>query len=462
MPDGNDKCKWAIGCGPLLLISGECKLNLLSNVLKHDVFPSLGCTEPIAVAQAASAAARQLDGEISKVHISVDPGVYKNGFAVTIPNTGGERGNLIAGVIGALIRRPELKMEIMGAVTEEILGCAKEIIKTGRADVGCDRSKKQLYIDVSVSSGKDTARAVVEGSHNNLVSLEVNDREILKSDNAVDRTGDDELKDELRNSTVAELVDMAEQINPDDYEYVKRGIEMNLRISEEGKKLKKVGYYISELISERLRQDDLISSCEVITTCAADARMAGLDLPAMTSGGSGNQGIVTILVPYLVGKHYDLAEETVVRSIALSHLVNSYIKSFTGDLSPLCGCAIAAGVGAAAALVYQRAGKDMEKITLAVNNLVSDLGGMLCDGAKEGCALKVASSTNSAIRSAHMALNGHGITQVEGFVGDTAEATIRNLSIIGTEGLSLADNTTIGIMIDKEARRAANDQAPDQ
>jgi L-cysteine desulfidase len=162
---------------------------------------------------------------------------------------------------------------------------------------------------------------------------------------------------------------------------------------------------------------------------------------------------VAILVPYFVGTRNAVPEQTIIHSIGVSHLVNSYIKCFTGDLSPLCGCAIAAGVGAAVAMVYQQAGNDTPKITLAVNNLVSDLGGMLCDGAKGGCALKVASSTNSAIRAAYMALNNHGITQAEGFIGETAEDTIRNLSAIGTLGMSLADDTMLGIMLDKAGRR---------
>jgi L-cysteine desulfidase len=426
-------------------------LNILSEVLKHDVFPALGCTEPIAVAYAASGAGKQLDGEISEIHISVDPGVYKNGFAVAIPNTGGERGNLIAGVLGALIRRPELKMEIMSCVTEDILSRAKTLIQTHRADISCDRSKRRLYIDVFLRTEKDSARAVIEGSHTNLVRLEHNDRELFQSDDALYRAGDNEFRSSLRNKSIAKLVDMAEQIEPPDYDYIKRGIDMNLRICKEGHSLRRVGHYISELVMKKQREDSIFSSCEVMTSSAVDARMGGLNLPVMSSGGSGNQGIVAILVPYLVGKHYDLEEGVIVHSIALSHLMNSYIKCFTGDLSPLCGCAIAAGVGAAVAIVYQRAGKDMPKITLAANNLISDLGGMLCDGAKEGCALKVASSTNSAIRSAHMALNNHGITQVEGFVGATAEDTIHNLSQIGAIGMSLANDTMLNIMIEKSS-----------
>ncbi len=428
-------------------------MNILKAVLKHDVFPALGCTEPIAVAYAASVAGKRIDGEISEIRVSVDPGVYKNGFAVTIPNTGGERGNLIAGVLGALIQRPELKMEVLRDVGEETLSRAKALVQAQKAHISCDRSKKRLYIDVFLRAGEETARAVIVDSHTNLARLAHNGRELLDSNAIADKTTGDTFRSALKSTTVAELVDMAEGLDREDFAYIKRGVVMNLRISKAGHSLRKVSYYVAELVAKKYREDDVFSSCEVMTASAADARMAGLNLPVMSSGGSGNQGIIAILVPYLVGKHYGMEEKRIVRGIALSHLVNSYIKCFTGDLSPLCGCAIAAGVGAAVGIVYQRAGKDMSKIALAVNNLVSDLGGMLCDGAKEGCALKVATSTNSAIRSAHMALNNHGITQTEGFVGITAEDTIRNLSKISDLGMSMADDTMIGIMEDKASSR---------
>lgn len=424
-------------------------MNLLGEVLKHDVFPALGCTEPIAIAYAASVAARQLGGALEEIEISVDAGIYKNGFAVVIPNTGGERGNLTAGVLGALIRRPELKMEIMNGVTEELLCRAKALIRARKARIECDRSKRGLYVDVTLRTEKDSARAVIEGSHTHLVRLEHNNRDVFLAHDAPAPAGDTAFRAVLKNSSIAELVDWVERIEAHDGDYIKLGIEMNLKVCEQGLSLRRVGYYISELVVRKQREQGIASSCEVMTSSAVDARMSGLNLPVMSSGGSGNQGIVAILVPYLVGREHGVPEETIVKSIALSHLINSYIKCFTGDLSPLCGCAIAAGVGAAVAMVYQRSGKDMPKITLAVNNLISDLGGMLCDGAKEGCALKVASSTDSAIRAAHMALNHHGITHVEGFVGTTPEATIRNLSQIGVIGMSLANDTMLDIMEEK-------------
>lgn len=433
-------------------------MNLLKEVLKQDVFPALGCTEPIAVAYAASLAGEVLGQTITDVEITVDPGVYKNGFAVTIPNTGGEHGNLIAGVLGALVQQPELKMEILKGASPDLVEQAKKLISNDHAQIHCDRSQKDLYIHVLLRSGEDTAQAVIQGSHTHVTRLTHNNRDILKVDTTPGKPVDKDFKTILKQKTIGELIELVEQMDDDDYRYIQRGIEMNLRISKEGRQLGKVSHYISDLVNNKYRDEDVFSSCEVMTTAAADARMAGINLPVMSSGGSGNQGIVAILVPHYVGQHYGIPKKTIITSIGVSHMVNSYIKCFTGDLSPLCGCAIAAGVGAAVALVYQRAGADLSKITLAVNNLVSDLGGMLCDGAKAGCALKVGTSTNSAIRSAQMALHNHGITQAEGFVGATAEQTIQNLSRIGDLGMAMADDTMLDIMMNKASRRIEDER----
>ncbi len=424
-------------------------MNILKEVLKHEVFPALGCTEPIAVAYAASLAGQQIDGEIQEIRIIVDPGVFKNGFAVTVPNTGGEKGNLIAGVLGALIKNPELKMEILkGAVTETVEQ-AKTLIAAKKAGIGFDPSRTGLYIDVSVTTDQGSARAVMAGSHTNLVLLEKNHQSIFTGDQTEKSAGGQAYKQALKRMTIADFVDMVEQMDDEDSRDIRRGIDMNLKIAEAGQNLKKVGYYISNLMHKGFILEDVFSAIKILTASAADARMAGLSYPVMSSGGSGNQGVVAILVPWKVGEFFHIEESKVIRSIALSHLINGYIKCFTGDLSPLCGCAIAAGVGAAVAIVYQQFGKDINKITLAVNNLISDLGGMLCDGAKGGCALKVASSTDSAIRAAYMAMNDHGITQTEGFIGKTAEETIWNLTAISKLGMAKVDDTMLGIMINK-------------
>ena len=426
-------------------------MNILKEVLKHEVFPALGCTEPIAVAYAASIAGREIKGDIEEIHITVDPGVYKNGFAVTIPNTEGEKGNLIAGTLGAIIKKPELKMEVLKYTNKEMVNQAKALIRKKTAKIVYDKSKTQLYIEVVIKTQKEISRAVIEGSHTNVTRLEKNNRVVFEQKHKEESAAEPAYKKALKNMKISELVDFVQDIDEKDYAYIQSGIDMNLKISQVGQKLQKVGYYVSDLMDKGYLLDDVFSSSKILTASAADARMAGLSFPVMSSGGSGNQGIVAILVPYHVGKYFSVEETRIIESIALSHLINSYIKCFTGDLSPLCGCAIAAGVGAAVAIVYQRDGKDMEKITLAVNNLISDLGGMLCDGAKGGCALKVASSTDSGIRSAYMAMNDHGITQAEGFVGKTAEETIWNLTKISKLGMAGADDTMLGIMLDKSS-----------
>ena len=426
------------------------KLNLFKEVLRNEVFPALGCTEPIAVAYAASIAAKEIQGEIKEINITVDPGVYKNGLAITVPNTGGEKGNLIAGVLGALIKQPELKMEILKGTREDMIIRAKELIRTKKAKVAYDESKTDLYIAVFIKTEKGSARAVIENGHTNLVRLEKNDRSIFKKKRNEATFNSQEYKPILKEMKISDLIDLAEHIDDEDYNYIQHGIDMNMKISEAGLKLKKVGYYLSDLVKKGYFLDGIFSSSKILTASASDARMAGLNFPAMSSGGSGNQGIVAILVPYNVGIYFKIQYKKILQSIALSHLINSYIKCFTGDLSPLCGCSIAAGVGASVAIVYQQKGKDMEKITLAVNNLISDLGGMLCDGAKGGCALKVVSSTDSAIRSAYMALNNHGITELEGFVGKTAEETIYYLSRISEIGMAKVDDTMLKIMLGKK------------
>lgn len=425
-------------------------MNLLKEVLKHEVYPALGCTEPTAVAYAASIAADAIGGEFQSMTIKVDPGVFKNGMAVTVPKTGGEHGNLIAGVLGALIAEPDRKMQILDGTTNEKLKQAKAIVASRQAAVELMPNKTDLYIEIQLKTTSGTAKAIVAHEHTGLVYLQTNDS-ILLNHESDDKFKKLSYRDVLKSKSMAELVDYADLIDTEDMDYLKKGIEMNCAIAEVGVGLEKVGYYLSDLIKKGLLQDDIFSSSKIMTASASDARMAGLHYPVMASGGSGNQGIVATLVPYNVGKHFQIDEDTILRSIALSHLMNSFIKCFTGDLSPLCGCAIAAGVGAAVAIVYQQKGKDMEKMTLAVNNLISDLGGMLCDGAKGGCALKVVSSTDSAIRAAYMALNGHGITSIEGFVGRTAEETIINLSKISAIGMAKADDTMLGIMLDKQS-----------
>jgi len=219
-------------------------LNILKEVLKHEVFPVLGCTEPIAVAYAAATAAHEIKGQIEEINITVDPGVYKNGFAVIVPNTGGEKGNLIAGVLGALIKKPELKMEVLKDVKQEMIGLAKTLIRTKKAKISCDRSKTDLYVEVFVKTGEETSKAIIENAHTNLVYLEKNNQTLVEKKRKESNSSTKEYKSILRKMKIADLIDLAQDLDDEDYKYIKQGIEMNLEISKAGQKLQKVGYYI--------------------------------------------------------------------------------------------------------------------------------------------------------------------------------------------------------------------------
>lgn len=418
---------------------------LLQEVLEHEVYPAMGCTEPVAVAFAAATAGKLLKGRTTSVLVKTDPGTYKNGLAVSLPNTSGKKGNLLAAAIGAVTRRPELGAELFKGLPLSRLQQASALLKSGSARISPDYSKRGIYISVEVRAGAEKALCVLEGSHSRVALLRLNGKTLVRSAGAGKKTRPP-YKEALRKATFRDLFREAEKVSPAELAYLKKGVLMNLAAAREGLKLKKVGYYIEDLIHKGYLKRDILSTAKLNSAAATDARMAGLPVPVMSSGESGNQGVVAILVPWLVGKAFRVPEKRILKSIALSHLVNSYIKVFMGELAPICGCAVAAGVGASVAVVWQRAGTGTKKATLAVNTVISDIGGMLCDGAKSGCALKVASSADSAIRAAWMALNGEGITEAEGFIGNSAEQTIKNIARISSLGMKKVDCIILEIM----------------
>ena len=421
--------------------------SLLKQVLKYQVYPAMGCTEPVSTALCAAKAASLVKGKIIKATVFVDNATYKNGLAVRLPNTKTERGNTLAAALGLIIKKPQLNMEILKAADPNKVKKAKELLKNKVVQLKI-KNTKDFYIETQIlTDKKEKATAVICTHHNNFAYLALNGK--ILQNKKEQKKQECPVNKLLKKATLADLIKEASAVDKKDLAYIKKGILMNLKASKEGQKLKKVGYYLQNLVNKNILSKNIVNNTKILCAFAADARMDGAALPVMSSGESGNQGIVAILVPYNVGKALKIKEDIILKSIALSHLLNAYVKTWTGGLAPICGCAIAAGVGASAALVYQQKGADIKKITLAVNNIISDIGGMLCDGAKSGCALKVVSSVDSALRAAFMAINNYGISEIEGFVGKNAQATIQNLSKISTVGMGKVDNTILNIMEEK-------------
>ncbi|MEF3279773.1 MAG: L-serine ammonia-lyase, iron-sulfur-dependent, subunit alpha [Elusimicrobiota bacterium] len=418
-------------------------MDILQEILNNEVYPAFGCTEPISIAYAcanASKLIKKIDRDIT-ITLNIDPGTYKNGYGVNIPKLNNEKGNLIAAAVGALIPHPELKYNIFSKATTEKIKQAKKIIEEKRIKINVDYTKKDIYIEAIIRNSKDKAVCILSKSHFNISLLMLNDK-IITSQTTKDKKTD--YKEIIKNMTLKDLIELAKNATPKQLEYLKKGIEMNLKASKEGFKLKKTGYWL-----KKLSQNDVINNIKSIAASATDARMAGLPLTVMSSGQSGNQGIVAILVPYFYGKHAGIKEEKILKSIALSHIINSYIKSYTGELAPICGCAISSGTGASAAIVYQQFPEDISKIAGAINNVLADIGGLICDGAKESCSLKVASSVESAIKNAYLAINSVIVDKNSGFIEEDPLKTIKNMARLSIIGMGSVDSIIIEMMQNK-------------
>ena len=424
-------------------------MTIFKDILENEVYPALGCTEPTACAYAAAAAAEQLlPKTVKTLTLNVDPGTYKNGAAVTVPHSEGGKGNLIAAAMGAFTADSSTKLEVLQNMTSNILQKAIALVESENAEYSCMEDKRKFYVEARVESNDSWARCVLSGGHTNIILLEKDGQEIDNGKSSGESNGQD-YRSRLKKMSLKDILGEVVQLDQETREYLQRGVEMNLAIAEAGVKTKRTAYQLQQMKESGVMAEDLLYNVKLKVAGAVDARMSGYPLPVMTSGGSGNQGAVGILTPYLVGRHQGIDVKRIEESIAITHAINSYIKCFIGELSVVCGCSMAAGIAAAAAIVYQQCGIDMEKIAFAIDNVIGDLSGLICDGAKPGCAMKAVTAVDTALRSGFMAIAGYGLSVDDGIIGTTPENSIRNLSRIALEGMFQVDPTVIHIIQDK-------------
>jgi len=430
----------------------------IKDILRLEVAPALGCTEPAAVAFC-SAAARSLFPDIVKIEaieLLVDKNVYKNGMAVAIPGTPNLNGIDVAAALGALCGDPSLKLEGLRTVTPACVEEATKLVAEKKVSVKIDPEAVGIHIHCRLVTSIGTADAVVEGVHDNLTRLTLDGHPVASHPLLSDLTrGHNELESLetwLRERTLRELLALLEQLDEEDIEFLKTGLEYNLALANHGLTYGcglGVGKTLDRLCREGLMKKDMVLAARILTAAASDARMSGVSLPAMSSGGSGNHGLTAIL-PILAIREFIVidGERDVLRAIALSHLVTAYIKAFTGRLSALCGCSVAAGAGATAAVTFLLGG-NLVHISGAIKNLLSDLAGIICDGAKNGCALKLATAAGTAVQSALFALHGIQVSPIDGIVAASPEQTVENIGLLCTNGMIEADRTILQIMVNK-------------
>ncbi|MCJ7731688.1 L-serine ammonia-lyase, iron-sulfur-dependent, subunit alpha, partial [Candidatus Bathyarchaeota archaeon] len=352
----------------------------LQEFFENEVKPALGCTEPGAVAYAASAAAKYLDAKIERIHIELSGNVFKNGVNVGVPGTNGGTGNPLAAALGAFAGDPEKGLQSLDGITMDDVMRAQELVDAGFVTQEVVQGVPNVYAKVILISEDKRVSAVISGRHDNLV--EVTRGEEVVYSKGVSGEGNGNVvsyEDELAQLDMAALWRYATSITDEVADSLLRGAEMNLIIARGG--LAEpwglgVGYHIN-----RMNSQDLLYRIKAYSGAAADARMGGGSWPVMSSAGSGNHGITAILPPVLYAEAYDSTERELAEALALSHLVTRFIKVYTGLLTPVCGCAVAAGAGAAAAIVKLAHGSP-QLADVAVASLIASVMGMVCDGGK--------------------------------------------------------------------------------
>ncbi|EOU1991836.1 L-cysteine desulfidase family protein [Clostridium perfringens] len=420
---------------------------LYLKTLKKEVVPSEGCTEPIAIAYAASIAAEHLKGEIKEVNIYLSKNVIKNALGVGIPGTGGV-GIEIAAALGISIQKSYKKLTILSNFTEDELKKAKEIVDKNIINIKQKNTNKALYIEVELLSETSKAKVIIEDTHTNVTLIECDDEIIMDNNSEVS----EDLEEDYKLFKIADIYNFAKEADFDDIKFILESAKMNEKVSEEGLKGDyglQVGSKIIQKGNFNLFSNDASNKIIAASAAASDARMDGCAMPIMTTAGSGNQGIACSIPVAQTARLLDKSEEELARALVLSNLVTIRIKKHMGRLSPLCGAGIAGATGASCGITYLLGG-NLENINYCINNMISDLSGMICDGAKETCALKIATGTNAAIQCANLAINGISATANDGIVAKDVEETIESIETLIQNGFKNVDDTILNIMLEKK------------
>lgn len=420
---------------------------LLIDIVKEDSNPALGCTEPVAVAYAGAFARPYITGEIKEIQVITSKSIYKNGKSVFIPKTN-SRGLDLAAALGVIGGNPKDEFMIIKNMDESCISDALHMVGKGIISVSFLEEVSSIYVNIKAITDKEIVEVYLKDSHIHIDNVLVDGKVVYED---IFKKSEGSLShDFLKNMTIKELRETCESIPLEDIRFVKQGIDMNLEAAGEGLKSNlglRIGYTLNKLQAEGKITVDVFTKSRLLTAAACDMRMGGGDCPIMTSGGSGNQGIGVIVPIAVVAEYENVSEEMLLRGVFFAHLINRYVKMFTGKLSAMCGCAIAAGVGASAAITWILGGDD-EKIAGSCNNMLANLTGMLCDGAKDTCSFKLSTSAEEAVITAYLAIEGVIAEQNVGIVGNSVEETIRNLGYLCEEGFDKADSAMINIIND--------------
>ena len=424
------------------------EISQIIDLIKREVVPAIGCTEPIAVALCVAKATETLGCRPEKIDLLLSANILKNAMGVGIPGTG-MIGLPIAIALGSLVGKSEYQLEVLKDATPEWVEKGKQFIDEKRISIGLKENiTEKLYIEVACKAGDHTSKAIIAGGHTSFVFLQKDDEVLLDkqggSGDAAQTTDDVVL-------TMRKVYEFATTTPVDDLRFILETKKLNKAAAEtsfEGN----YGHGLGKVLRNGKYEKSILGDCVYsrilsYTSGACDARMAGAMVPVMSNSGSGNQGICATMPVVVYAQENNKSEEELIRALTLSHLTVIYIKQSLGRLSALCGCVVAA-TGSSCGITWLMGGT-FEQVCFAVQNMVASITGMLCDGAKPSCSLKVSTGVSTAMLSAILAMENHHVTSVEGIIDESVDKSIRNMTRIGAQGMNETDKVVLDIMTHK-------------
>ena len=449
----------------------------LSALIKKDMVPALGVTEPGAISFCVAKAKSYAKGELLHLNVAMNSGMYKNAFTCGIPNSK-EVGNVFAAALGYVAGNPDKGLESLANVTPADNVSAQRLIDEGKITVALSGISSRIFMEATLETTESKVLLTIRDTHTNITKIVVNGETVLEAeenDEAIDRpeagiTESDKTEEgcgitesnkvaegtgttkihSIHGYTLAELVDYINTVPLKEIEFVKDAYRVNLELFEEALKNPRTTFARQLLAmngGEVISKDEQMTA-SLLCNATIEARVIGLDKPAMSITGSGAHGIIATMPLYGVYKIHGLSEEMLYRATMLSYLICTYIKEYSGRLSAFCGCAIAAGTGMACGLVYLKGGT-VEQMEYTLNNMASSITGMICDGGNQGCTMKGVAACDAAFRSVAFAMKGVHIDKVHGINGNTPEETMRNMGLIASPGMVGTEKTIVEIFEEK-------------
>jgi len=423
-------------------------MHVLTELIKNDMKPALGVTEPGAIAFAVSTAKEYTDGMVEQVTVALNSGMYKNAFTCGIPNSD-QVGNVFAAALGVVVGNAKKGLECLEDVTEEDNKRAEELVSQGKVKVVLDHIGTEITIDATVKTDKDTCVVKIAGAHTDIYHIEKNGEVLFQKEKKEAENLEEAL---IHRYSIGEILKYIEAVDDKEIAFIRDAFMMNMELLEEGLQSSKTSFgpWLKLKNGGKLISEDELNTAQLLCNGAIEARVLGLNKPAMSITGSGAHGIIATLPLFACQQIHreEIAEDILLRATALSFLITMYIKEHSGRLSAFCGCGIAAGTGMACGLCYLKGGKE-EEISKVICNMASGITGMICDGGNQGCTMKGIVAVDAAFRAVELAMANAVIDSVHGINGKTPEETMRNMGRIASPGMSATEKTIVEIMQDK-------------